>query len=82
MHFGWNLRWLRAEAQENVVHRASSFELFGYDFMVDEDMVSRKANVYGNRLLDVFGTPRFRAGGSWRVQGSLGSGSRMVSRCI
>lgn len=31
------LRSLEA-AQENVVHRASSFELFGYDFMVDQDL--------------------------------------------
>lgn len=31
------LRSLEA-AQDSVVHRASSFELFGYDFMVDQDL--------------------------------------------
>eukprot|EP00929_Paragymnodinium_shiwhaense_P014333 TRINITY_DN122234_c0_g1_i1.p1 TRINITY_DN122234_c0_g1~~TRINITY_DN122234_c0_g1_i1.p1 ORF type:complete len:1061 (-),score=242.85 TRINITY_DN122234_c0_g1_i1:504-3686(-) len=32
------VRWSMESVQDSVVHRDSSWELFGYDFMVDEDL--------------------------------------------
>lgn len=31
------VQWSLESAQDSVVHRERSFELFGYDFMVDEE---------------------------------------------